>query len=131
VEQSFNSAHFLAGYQGKCANIHGHRWRGEPLIQEGIHLLLELLAFDNSLNVEIETNGSVEIKAFTNIQPKPPVFTADYKLESSNMESEMIFENFNYLKKTDTVKFVAGSIKDLEKTKYIVDKYKLKEKCST
>lgn len=27
TEQSFDSAHFLAGYNGKCANIHGHRWR--------------------------------------------------------------------------------------------------------
>ncbi len=23
---SFDSAHFLSGYKGKCANIHGHRW---------------------------------------------------------------------------------------------------------
>ena len=22
----FDSAHFLKGYEGKCANIHGHRW---------------------------------------------------------------------------------------------------------
>ena len=29
VEHSFDSAHFLAGYCGKCANIHGHRWRVE------------------------------------------------------------------------------------------------------
>lgn len=27
TEQSFDSAHFLAGYEGKCGNIHGHRWR--------------------------------------------------------------------------------------------------------
>lgn len=27
IEESFDSAHFLAGYQGKCGNIHGHRWR--------------------------------------------------------------------------------------------------------
>lgn len=26
-EQSFDSAHFLTNYQGKCKNIHGHRWR--------------------------------------------------------------------------------------------------------
>lgn len=25
----FDSAHFLHGYEGKCANIHGHRWRIE------------------------------------------------------------------------------------------------------
>lgn len=38
---SFDSAHFLAGYNGKCANIHGHHWVieaelcSETLITEG------------------------------------------------------------------------------------------------
>lgn len=27
TEQSFDAAHFLAGYDGKCKNLHGHRWR--------------------------------------------------------------------------------------------------------
>lgn len=41
VEHCFDSAHFLAGYIGKCANIHGHRWKVEveveakELINEG------------------------------------------------------------------------------------------------
>ena len=26
-EGSFDAAHFLQGYNGKCSNIHGHRWR--------------------------------------------------------------------------------------------------------
>lgn len=26
-EGSFDAAHFLHGYNGKCSNIHGHRWR--------------------------------------------------------------------------------------------------------
>lgn len=26
---AFDSAHFLSGYVGKCANIHGHRWQVE------------------------------------------------------------------------------------------------------
>ena len=26
---SFDSAHFLSGYNGKCANIHGHTWKIE------------------------------------------------------------------------------------------------------
>ena len=26
-EASFDAAHFLKGYDGKCKNIHGHRWR--------------------------------------------------------------------------------------------------------
>ncbi|MEE1114813.1 MAG: 6-carboxytetrahydropterin synthase QueD [Eubacterium sp.] len=27
TEASFDAAHFLADYEGKCRNIHGHRWR--------------------------------------------------------------------------------------------------------
>lgn len=27
TESSFDSAHFLTDYYGKCENLHGHRWR--------------------------------------------------------------------------------------------------------
>ena len=27
TEQCFDAAHFLKDYQGKCSNLHGHRWR--------------------------------------------------------------------------------------------------------
>ena len=27
TEASFDAAHFLTKYEGKCKNIHGHRWR--------------------------------------------------------------------------------------------------------
>lgn len=27
TEESFDSAHFLSGYNGKCRNLHGHQWR--------------------------------------------------------------------------------------------------------
>jgi 6-pyruvoyltetrahydropterin/6-carboxytetrahydropterin synthase len=33
AEHSFDSAHFLAKYEGKCGNIHGHRWKVEVEIQ--------------------------------------------------------------------------------------------------
>lgn len=33
AEHSFDSAHFLAGYEGKCSNIHGHRWRVVVTVQ--------------------------------------------------------------------------------------------------
>lgn len=29
---AFDSAHFLSGYEGKCANIHGHHWVIEAVI---------------------------------------------------------------------------------------------------
>lgn len=71
-EVSFDAAHFLSGYEGKCRNIHGHRWRvvatvqGENLQQEGTQrgmlmdfgdLKADLKAlgeqFDHSLILEI------------------------------------------------------------------------------
>ncbi|SFC13702.1 putative 7-carboxy-7-deazaguanine synthase QueE [Clostridium uliginosum] len=100
---------------------------GEPLLQEGIIGLLELLSQDNKLDVEIETNGSVLIDKFSTIE-NPPSFTMDYKLPSSNMEDKMSLQNFKYLTKRDTVKFVSGSIEDLQKAKYIIDKYSLVDK---
>ena len=41
AEASFDAAHFLKGYAGKCRNLHGHRWRvvvtieGQPLQKSG------------------------------------------------------------------------------------------------
>lgn len=43
-EHSFDSAHFLSGYEGKCANIHGHRWKVEVEVQS------ETLAHGGQLN---------------------------------------------------------------------------------
>jgi 7-carboxy-7-deazaguanine synthase len=97
---------------------------GEPLIQEGMMELLSFLCKDESISIEIETNGSVDIKRFTKIQNNRPKFTMDYKLSFSNMEDKMRVNNFKYLTKNDTVKFVVSS-KDLERTKYIIDKYNL------
>ncbi len=40
TQDSFDAAHFLQGYDGKCKNIHGHRWKvvaeieGEQLSQD-------------------------------------------------------------------------------------------------
>lgn len=33
TSSAFDSAHFLSGYDGKCKNIHGHRWVIEVRIQ--------------------------------------------------------------------------------------------------
>lgn len=102
---------------------------GEPLLQGGIRQLLYLLASDDGLRIEIETNGSVELREFGDISPNRPVFTMDYKLGSSGMEPAMKIANFGYLMPQDTVKFVAGSMKDLETAKSIIEKHRLTEKC--
>ena len=103
---------------------------GEPLIQEGIFELLLVLAKDNSLNIEIETNGSIDIKPFIEIKPKRPNFTIDYKSSISNMENKMYKQNYEYLLITDCIKFVVGGLEELEKSKIIIEKNNLINKCN-
>lgn len=34
TESSFDAAHFLSEYDGKCENLHGHRWRVVAVIEQ-------------------------------------------------------------------------------------------------
>ena len=95
---------------------------GEPLIQEGINELIEGLV-NNEFRVEIETNGSVDIKDFYNSELVS--YTLDYKLPTSLMENKMNLDNYKYISKKDSVKFVCGDINDLLKAKSIILKYDL------
>lgn len=103
---------------------------GEPLMQDNIKELLLFLSKDSSLDVEIETNGSVDIRGFLDISQNSPRLTMDYKLPGSNMESSMCLENLNNLRIFDTVKFVASNLYDLNKAKEVIEKYDLANKCS-
>lgn len=100
---------------------------GEPLLQENIGILIDMLMEDGR-RVEIETNGSVPICGLAEAKNRP-VFTMDYKLPSSGMEQFMFTDNFACLGCHDTVKFVVGSISDLEKSVEIMEKYSLFGKC--
>ncbi len=100
---------------------------GEPLLQQDIPLLIKLLT-ERGRRVEIETNGSVELKPFDSLSPRP-VFTMDYKLPSSGMENKMCLDNMALLKKHDTVKFVAGSREDLMRAAEIISRYGLTGRC--
>ncbi|MCM1315024.1 MAG: putative 7-carboxy-7-deazaguanine synthase QueE [Alistipes senegalensis] len=100
---------------------------GEPLLQKNINVLVEKL-MKNNHNVEIETNGSISIKNLSESTYRPD-FTIDYKLPSSDMESFMFTENYNYLTQNDVIKFVVGNLVDLKKTAEIIEKFSLTEKC--
>ena len=100
---------------------------GEPLLQQDMDQLLKLLTEDEELRVEVETNGAINLKMFT--ARNRPVFTMDYKLPSSGWEGAMNTANFEVLSKEDTVKFVAGSPRDLERAAQIIEQYGLLEKC--
>ena len=94
---------------------------GEPLIQKDIDILLNELIKLN-YNVEIETNGSIDIKKYLNDKIS---FTLDYKLPTSLMEHFMNVDNYKYITKKDSVKFVCGDISDLNKALEIMNKYDL------
>ena len=110
---------------------------GEPLLQPQIDVLIQKLVQykDGLLRIEIETNGSVDISRFIMKDDKGvyyirPVFTMDYKLRGSGMESGMSIGNFNYLCKNDTVKFVVSDEEDLERAYEISKQYHLNGKCN-
>lgn len=101
---------------------------GEPLLQQGIHELIQMLTA-KGLYVEIETNGSMSIKKYKDIMPLAS-FTLDYKLPGSGMENYMDTDNFNYVSHNDTVKFVAGDINDLDRFREIINKFSLVDRCN-
>ncbi|WP_313075419.1 putative 7-carboxy-7-deazaguanine synthase QueE [Lacrimispora sp.] len=101
---------------------------GEPLLVPDILKLLRLLATDQFLHIEIETNGSIALNSFADIS-NPPAFTMDYKLPGSLMESNMLVSNLTLLTKKDTVKFVVGNAEDLNRSKEVIKTYDLTTRC--
>ncbi len=101
---------------------------GEPLLRDGMELLLQRLT-DENLRVEIETNGSVDVEPFRQ-ENSEISFTIDYKLPGSGMASSMCEKNFVQITERDTIKFVAGSMEDLEYARDVMLEYGLIGKCS-
>ena len=99
---------------------------GEPLAQPHTADLIEkLIALD--FNVLIETGGSESIK---DLNRKTHIIM-DLKCPDSLMSERNLWENLNYLKPTDEIKFVIASRQDfewaIEKTKQhaLDDKFQL------
>lgn len=101
---------------------------GEPLIQKDIKSLIEELIKNEDLYIEIETNGSVSIKPYINISDRV-TFTIDYKLSASDMEKNMLLDNYQYIKSKDTIKFVVANTYDLGKTNEIILNYLKNVRC--
>ena len=83
---------------------------GEPLIHKDVEVLVDLL-IDKGYEVNIETNGSVDITLFLD---KHTIITMDYKCASSDMEDKMLLDNISKLRKQDVLKFVVSDDNDLD-----------------
>lgn len=98
---------------------------GEPLFQkESLDLMKKLC--DENFEVMLETSGSLTIK---DVDERVMVIM-DLKCPSSKMMKKNIYENLNFLKPTDEIKFVIGSEEDYNWVKEIIAKFELSVKCS-
>ncbi len=98
---------------------------GEPLVQnESIELMKRLC--DEGFEVMLETGGSLPISEID----KRVRIILDLKCPSSGMMKKNLYENIEYLKSIDEVKFVIGTREDYEWSKEQVEKYQLDKKCT-
>ncbi len=124
-----------AFYEGEEKNIEEilgeiKRWKcnrvcitgGEPLIQEGVYDLIDVL-LNEDYEVNVETNGSKDIGE---LAKKNVVIKMDVKLPSSGMHEKMCKDNINLLRSNDELKFVIGNREDYECAKKILEEYKPK-----
>ncbi len=97
---------------------------GEPLVQNESLELMKILC-DQNYEVMLETGGSLSIE---NVDQRVKIIL-DFKCPSSKMEKKNYYENINFLKPIDEVKFVIGNREDFEWSKNLINEYKLDEKC--
>ena len=100
---------------------------GEPLLREGMAELITAILSDPQRRVEIETNGSVDLSPYCELERRPS-FTMDYKMPDSGMEHAMLLANMEKLSNEDTVKFVVSSRSDMERAVEIMEEYRLRER---
>lgn len=98
---------------------------GEPLVQEECKDLMNRLCNEGYV-VMLETGGSLPVKDVD----QRVMIIMDFKCPSSGMMKKNLYENINYIKPTDEIKFVVGNREDYEWSKEIIEKYNLSSKCN-
>lgn len=108
-------------YKCKLVEITG----GEPLFQKESFELMKRLC-DEGYEVMLETGGSLPIQDVD----KRVKIIMDLKCPSSGMMKKNLYENINFIKPTDEIKFVIGTREDYDWAKEIISKYDLLNKCT-
>lgn len=92
---------------------------GEPLLQiKPVYRLVNKLTMA-SIDVSIETNGSIKIP-----YEWPCSFVVDYKLPSSGMAEKMALDNFDSLNYSDFIKYVIADKADYDYAKDIESQFR-------
>ena len=95
---------------------------GEPLLQEEIYKLIDILLKEHK--VIVETNGSILIDKLPTEENL--VVSLDIKTPSSKMEKYMKLENIDYLGPKDYLKFVIKDERDFQYAKSIIEERDIK-----
>lgn len=96
---------------------------GEPLLQKNVYLLFELLHGENK-KILLETSGSILVDKV----PSYVHIVFDIKAPDSGEEKKNRYENLQWIKPTDDVKFVVASHDDFLFAEKITEKYTLHTK---
>lgn len=104
---------------------------GEPLycedkndFEETRRFILELEKLGYEVNVE--TNGSVDLLNWCGYVTGNGFFTMDWKSISSNASHNMIESNLDVLSEDDVLKFVVGTQEDLDQMRDVLNSHKVK-----
>jgi len=110
----------VARYRSQYVTVTG----GEPLLQQGCHELLRLLA-DLGYRVSLETSGAFDV---ADVDPRI-IKVMDLKTPESGEMARNLYQNLEYLGTQDQVKFVVGNSEDYRWSKEIVERYDLTSRC--
>lgn len=121
---------YVAAQGTPCVTLTG----GEPLLQSQLEALVDALVFQTECFVEIETNGACDIEPLAQLRRRQIGaghlgFTLDCKSPSSGMDSKMLTGNYEHLTSDDCVKFVVGSLEDLDAASSAIAKHGLLDRC--
>lgn len=103
TEASFDAAHFLKGYEGKCKNIHGHRWRvlikiqSEELLKDKQHdgMVMDFKDLKNDLKELIEKFDHTFIYEKGSLKNELIELLKSEDFELSEVEFRPTAENFS------------------------------------
>lgn len=97
---------------------------GEPLLQKNLLFLIKKLVSIRK-QISIETSGAISIKNIAKKDWKRVKIVMDIKTPSSLMADRNNYNNFEYLRAWDEVKFVCGSKEDFDFAVDIIKRFKL------
>lgn len=97
---------------------------GEPLVQKNVLPFMTILC-DSDYEVLIETGGHMDISGIDARIKR----IMDIKCPGSGESDKNYWQNLDFIKETDQIKFVIGDQVDYDWAKDIIDKYNLFGKC--